>query len=209
MAKKETYNEMLLLKCAEEEFLEKGYTNTKTTEIAKRAGVTHAMLHYYYRTKENLFERVLQNKLEDMVGMFSLTLKQDLPFPEKLKQAIEEHFDYIAANPQFPSFIFNEILPNESAKEQFIELIKPRAKELIENLSKGIQEELRKGTIKDVKPFDLLYTIISLNIFSFVAMPVFEGVLELAPAEYTTFMEHRKNKNVEIVLASIRSDVSG
>ena len=53
--KEETSNtEQSILKAAEKEFLKKGFSGSKTTEIAKEAGVTHAMLHYYFRTKENL-----------------------------------------------------------------------------------------------------------------------------------------------------------
>ena len=64
MGEKEDKNtEQAILKAAEEEFLKKGYALSKTTDIAKQAGVTHAMLHYYFRTKENLFEKVFSQKV--------------------------------------------------------------------------------------------------------------------------------------------------
>ena len=62
MSKKDN-TEQAILQTAETEFLDKGFALAKTTEIAKQAGVTHAMLHYYYRTKEKLFERVFQEKV--------------------------------------------------------------------------------------------------------------------------------------------------
>lgn len=62
MAPKETTTEQLILEAAEAEFLEKGYGKARTTEIARRAGVNHSMLHYYFRTKENLFEVMFQKK---------------------------------------------------------------------------------------------------------------------------------------------------
>ena len=59
MKEKEDVNtEQAIMEAAEKEFLDKGYTLTKTTEIARIAGVNHAMLHYYFRTKDNLFEKV-------------------------------------------------------------------------------------------------------------------------------------------------------
>ena len=58
--KTETTKERLILEAAEDEFITKGYNGAKTTEIAKKAGVTHAMLHYYYRTTENLFQKVFR-----------------------------------------------------------------------------------------------------------------------------------------------------
>ena len=67
--KEETSNtEQSILKAAEKEFLKKGFSGSKTTEIAKEAGVTHAMLHYYFRTKENLFNKVFEEKSESSSG---------------------------------------------------------------------------------------------------------------------------------------------
>ena len=59
--------EKAILQAAEKEFLTKGLASSKTTEIAKAAGVTHAMLHYYFRTKDNLFEQVFQEKVKVLV----------------------------------------------------------------------------------------------------------------------------------------------
>ena len=65
--KEETSNtEQSILKAAEKEFLKKGFSGSKTTEIAKEAGVTHAMLHYYFRTKENLFNKVFEEKAKQL-----------------------------------------------------------------------------------------------------------------------------------------------
>lgn len=204
MVKKMTYNEQQLLKSAEEEFLEKGYTNTKTTEIAKRAGVTHAMLHYYYRTKENLFEVVLANKLEELSGTFFLTIKQDLPFLEKIKKSVEDHFDFIALNPRFPTFIFTEILANKDAQAQLFRLIKPKAQNLVRLIKKEMQEEVSKGRIRYMDPFNLIYSIISLNVFAFMALPIFTSVYELSEMQIKEFIEHRKKQNVAIILQQLK-----
>ena len=51
--------EQAILEAAEREFIAKGFAGARTTSIAEAAGVTHAMLHYYFRTKEQLFERIL------------------------------------------------------------------------------------------------------------------------------------------------------
>ena len=69
--KEETSNtEQSILKSAEKEFLKKGFSGSKTTEIAKEAGVTHAMLHYYFRTKENLFNKVFSKKKDQATGRY-------------------------------------------------------------------------------------------------------------------------------------------
>ena len=58
----EANTEQIILEAAEAEFLEKGYGNAKTVAIAQRAGVSHSMLHYYYRTKEQLFQKIFKAK---------------------------------------------------------------------------------------------------------------------------------------------------
>lgn len=82
--KEETSNtEQSILKAAEKEFLKKGFSGSKTTEIAKEAGVTHAMLHYYFRTKENLFNKVFEEKTRQLADTFLSRVDESLPFLEK------------------------------------------------------------------------------------------------------------------------------
>jgi AcrR family transcriptional regulator len=72
--------EQQILKYAELEFLEKGYDGARTTSIAKAAGVTHAMLHYYFRTKELLFERIIEKKMSEITPLItSLVGNENLP----------------------------------------------------------------------------------------------------------------------------------
>ena len=66
MTKPQQNKEQAILKAAEREFLTKGYAGARTTSIAEAAGVTHAMLHYYFRTKEHIFERILDEKMRLM-----------------------------------------------------------------------------------------------------------------------------------------------
>lgn len=63
MTKPARNKEQAILEAAEQEFLNKGFAGARTTSIAEAAGVTHAMLHYYFRTKEQLFERILDEKM--------------------------------------------------------------------------------------------------------------------------------------------------
>ncbi|MCD7898329.1 MAG: TetR/AcrR family transcriptional regulator [Bacteroides sp.] len=86
MSAKETNTENLILEAAEAEFMEKGYGKARTTEIARRAGLNHAMLHYYFRTKEHLFEVVFERKAKLMSEIMLFTFQQDLPFLERIKK---------------------------------------------------------------------------------------------------------------------------
>ena len=98
--------EEAILEAAEAEFIEKGFDQARTVSIAQRAGVTHAMLHYYFRTKEQLFDKILDRKIgliEEIIT--SLFAEPDLPLKERLTQVISRHFDLLVANPGLPRFL--------------------------------------------------------------------------------------------------------
>ncbi|MDR0865393.1 MAG: TetR/AcrR family transcriptional regulator, partial [Candidatus Symbiothrix sp.] len=80
--------EQVILQAAEKLFIEKGYAGTRTTEIANVANVNHAMLHYYFRTKEKLFDQIFEQKASQLLGYFITAFNRECPFFEKLKMGI-------------------------------------------------------------------------------------------------------------------------
>ena len=91
--------EKAILEAAEREFLTKGFAGARTVSIAEAAGVTHAMLHYYFRTKEHLFERILDDKMRIMgESVLSAFGRPGLPLEERIRGGVEQHFDFIADN---------------------------------------------------------------------------------------------------------------
>ena len=106
----EENKEKAILQAAEEEFFEKGFDGARTVSIAQKAGVTHAMLHYYFRSKEQLFRKILDEKMavfsESVLNVFSDTEK---PLLERLEEGIRRHFDFLSSNPGLPAFILREL----------------------------------------------------------------------------------------------------
>ena len=100
MNNNEVNTEQIILEAAEAEFLEKGYGNTKTVAIAQRAGVSHSMLHYYYRTKEQLFQKVFKEKVHELTQAFGVVFERNTNFKDTLRSAIETQFKFVAKNPQ-------------------------------------------------------------------------------------------------------------
>ncbi|MCC8018867.1 MAG: TetR/AcrR family transcriptional regulator [Rikenellaceae bacterium] len=197
MCPKESNNERHILEAAEAEFLEKGYGKARTTEIARRAGVTHAMLHYYYRTKENLFDMVFRNKVQTMAEILLFSFGTDLPFLDKVKKGMENHFDFIVANDKLPNFIFSEIFADEKLRAILVTNIKEKAEQVVGNLAAEMDEEVRKGTIRYMAPLDLIVSMISLNVFSVVCAPALTDVLGMDRNE---FLQRRKHVNIELIL---------
>ena len=106
----ELITEQRLLQAAEREFFEKGFAGARTTSIAESAGVTHAMLHYYFRTKVKLFEKIISNKMSSLGELMLNSLTHsDLPLFEKIRTIINRHLDFISENPALPLFFIREV----------------------------------------------------------------------------------------------------
>lgn len=201
--KEENNTEQAILEAAEKVFIDRGYALAKTTEIARIAGVNHAMLHYYFRTKENLFDKVFRAKVEILANSFSNVLEQDLPFFDKLALAIETHFDFISQNPKLPFFIISEIITNDERREMGRLIILPRVKRLLSGLSIAIDKEVAKGIIRPIEPIDLLLNVVSLNMFGFISKPMIQIINNQTEEEYKKFLEHRKKENVQLILKGL------
>lgn len=204
--KEEINTEQAILAAAEKEFIEKGYALSKTTEIAKAAGVTHAMLHYYFRTKDNLFEKVFQEKTRLIASSFAAIVNDDLPFMEKIAKSVEFHFDFLAENPKLPFFVLNEIIANETRKETCKYIFLPTIKQTQRKLSKELKEEIEKGTVCSIEASDLLLSIVSLNAFVFLAYPVVDMIANENGIAAKAFLEQRKQENIKMILARLRPE---
>jgi AcrR family transcriptional regulator len=201
----QTNTEQVILEAAEKLFIEKGYTGARTTEIAQAAGVNHAMLHYYFRTKENLFNRIFEQKAAQLLGFFVEAFNRECPFFEKLKTGIEMHFDFLIQQPELPLFVISEIIQDNGHKDLILPKILPTAREILKRINKTVGEEVNKGTIRPVKARNLLINIASLNVFSCVAIQLFFNIKkDRESAEYKNFLEERKRNNVEVIINSLK-----
>lgn len=196
--------ESKILQVAEKEFLEKGYEGAKTTSIAEAAGVTHAMLHYYFRTKEKLFEKIATEKIKKLSEiMFGVVGNSDLPLKERITQGIESHFDFIAANQSLPRFIFNELHLHPEKCEAIKENIASIAITTVENLQHEINVHAQKGECKKVDARMLLMDIASLNIFPFLASPIISTAFGPLFKNREEFLEIRKKEIVKTILEKL------
>lgn len=195
--------EQLILQAAETEFMHKGFQGAKTTSIAKAAGVTHAMLHYYYRTKENLFNKVFEAKMVLISNIIIQSVtNSELPLLDKLKLVIESHFNFLANNPDLPRFLINELISQPEKKKIFEEKVQEITRTVVPALQKELDDEAAKGNIEKITAFDLMLNIISLNVFVFITFPILKS-LDFSPHTAEEFLENRKRENVEVIMCRL------
>ena len=198
--------EHAILKVAERLFLEKGFALTSTTEIAKETGCNQALIHYYFRTKENLFNVIFENKFKAFFQqIFELNKLGELSFQEKLKYMIESHFDMIKASPKLPFLIITELSRNPEQLKILRDKLHLVPEELFNQLEGELQNEITAGRIRQVSLFDIIASLISLNVSLFLLLPIGGQVIPLNESQQQMLLEHRREEHVTFILNSLRS----
>lgn len=201
----ESTKEQLILESAEREFLQKGFEGARTTSIAKAAGVNHAMLHYYFRTKELLFKKILDQKMQLMDRLIlSAFGDSQLPLVDRIRKGVADHYDFIAANPDLPRFLVNEVFTHPDRYTLMQEKLKSTLGKILPNLQKELDEASARGEIEPMDVRMLLLDIISLNAFQFIAQPIFEPIMGDLTEDRQRFLEARKKENIEIIMRRIK-----
>lgn len=204
---KEQNLEIQILQAAEELFLNNGFAGTSTTDIAKRVGCNQALVHYYFRTKDNLFLQVFNGKVETILTTLQKPLlEQNADFPDKLRSTIGAYFDFLTANSRLPFFVINELLCNkerlQSAYKYFMQnTLHNNVFGLIDSV---VQAEVRKGTIRQVSTVDFVLDIVSLTVFNFVVLPIYSDLSGSTEAEKTEFINSRKEEIIQLVINGMR-----
>ena len=197
--------EKTILETAEKLFLEKGFALTSTTEIAKAVGCNQALVHYYFRTKENLFNVIFEQKFKYFFQhIFDLNNFNELSFIEKLKKMIESHFDMVRANSKIPYLIINEFSRKPDQIIELREKLKFIPEDLFKQLNAELETEISAGRIRKITFMDLILSILSLNISIFLLMPIASEIFEMEENQKQMVIEHRRAENVTIIINSLR-----
>ena len=208
MVKKETVKtdtESRILQAAEEEFLLKGLEGARTTAIAERAGVTHAMLHYYFRTKNMLFDRIIEEKMRNAGNiMQAVFVLGDMPLMERVKRGVEQHFDFIAANPNLPRFVIQEIYSHPERHEIMRSQVLTITKDWLCDLQRHIDESAATKATEWIDARMLLLDIVSLNLFAFIGYPFVSLMFDGLVTDKKVFFEKRKAENVELIMRRLK-----
>lgn len=193
-----------ILQAAETEFIEKGYAGARTTAIAEAAGVTHAMLHYYFRSKDKLFSRVISEKLTEISNSFIVRIDNDKPLTDCIRAAVESHFDFLRANPAIPRFMVTEVFPNPELLGRLEQKIGDIAQNTLRLLQAKIDTAAAAGLCKPVNAQSVVLDIISLNVFPILAAPLLGRLSErLTSAHSEALLDRRREENVQTIFRNL------
>lgn len=198
---KHTETEILVLDAARKVFLANGFDGTSMQMIANEAGINKALLHYYYRSKDRLFEAVFVEAFSQMVPNLMKVFFSEMVFEDKIRAFVDTYISALLQYPQIPQFILHELHRNP---QRIVELIESTGlnPEMVFGI---IRQEMNKGTIIKMDPRQLMVNLLSLCIFPFAARPMIQGFFfRNDVTAFDQFLEERKKEVAAFILNAIK-----
>jgi len=199
--RKEQNTEEKILEAAKKIFLKEGMAGARMQDIADEAGINKAMLHYYFRSKEKLFEKIFTELSQHFFPRLVRIFESDYSLFRKIESFVAEYIDQMRQTPYLPIFVLNEV---NRQPEAFIKKMMGDRKPPIKKFIDDVQAEAKKGVIKPVNPLQLLLNIISLCVFPFVARPMFQLVTNIDKAMFEKILEQRKGEVSKFIIDAIK-----
>ena len=199
---KDENTEQQILNAAKNVFQTKGMDGARMQEIADTAGINKAMLHYYYRSKQLLFEAVFKNAFSLLAPQLNAILNDDSTVEDKVKNFTSNYISFIIKHPYLPNFIIQELNRNQ---DFILKLKDNKGFPNLEKFKKQVDEEVNKGIIKPISGEQLFINIMALNIFPFIAKPLIMAFANADNEAYMQLMEDRKTEVANFIINSIKN----
>ena len=202
MSEKEQLNtEQKIMEAAKKVFIDKGFDGARMQQIADEAKINKALVHYYFRSKDKLFDAIFKEAFQQFFPKVVEIMMTEKPLFEKIEFFIGTYITMLSNNPHLPSFVMHEINRNP---DRLVDIIKSSGVKP-EYFGKAIQKEVDAGVIISINPTHLIINMIGLCLFPFMAKPIIQGFLFNGnPKAYQQFLSERKKEVTSFVINSIR-----
>lgn len=199
--------EKRILWVAERLFLEKGFSGTSTTEIAKAVGCNQTLIHYYFRTKEKLFWDVFSPKVEQVLECLDAPLDESIDFIERIRNVVDFYFGMLELDERLAPFIVNELIMNPGRWGKFRDryLRSESRSSAFDRFENMVEEEVDSGRIRRIKAIDLLLNIMSLTISAFIVAPKGFASGECDSNLRKSYLDNRKEDIKTLVVNGIKA----
>ena len=208
MADDKLDTEKVILEAARKVFIKKGLDGARMQEIADEAGINKALLHYYFRSKDKLFEIIFRNEISSLFpAISSVLISSEISIEDKIRVIVEKYITIFINNPFLPSFIIREI----NRDPENLKLIFERAGvnlDFIHNVALKRLCEMFDLTFDGAR--DFIVNILSLCIFPFAAKPLIEKILfNESKEDYSKFLQDRKDTVAEFIISAVKGSRRG
>ena len=190
-----------ILIAAKEIFQQKGMAGARMQEIADKAQINKALLHYYYRSKQLLFEAVFKSAFSLLAPQLNKVLNDDSDLFEKIRKFTESYISFVIKHPYLPNFVIQELNKNP---EFVLHLQSEKHFPSIDKFKLQVSDAIKQGVIRPIEAEQLFINIISLNIFPFIGQPLLMALVNVDKESYSKIVENRKTEVAEFIINSIK-----
>lgn len=195
-----------IFEAARKVFARKGRDGARMQEIADEAGINRALLHYYFRSKQGLFEAVFGHMFEQYMRSFDTVIEPGQPLSEMLPRFISHYIDYAMEHEDMVRLIMGENLRGAPILGEALAAAKQNEDSLPNRIEQAIRAAIERGEIREVDPQHTLLTIISACIHFIVMKPTVQAMNPDAQADFAAFTEARKQHITDLVMLGLRPE---
>ena len=201
--------ESRILDAAHTVFLRRGTAGARMTEIAREAGVNHALLHYYFRSKQRLAEAVFRRAIGQFFPLMMGILSSDAAIEDKVSRVATAQIDMLLANRFLPGYLLAELNHYPERASQMLGMMAGTSPSnvrtrLFGTLGEQLEEAARRGTIRVISPQEFVLNLASMVVYPFAARPLVMAIMGLDDAAFDAMMERRKTELPAFFLAALR-----
>lgn len=201
MAKESSNTEEKIKDAAHQLFLEKGFGSTTTRDIAERANTNIALVNYYFRSKENLFQEVFQESFANTFKPVAQILNDDLPLEVKVYKFVDHMTELLKRDPMMPLFVLSEMRGGQS---NMCAIMLESGAFNSSNFQTHLEQEAQSGKIRPVDALQVETSLMSMVLFPFLSMHILKMKHQMDDAGFEKFVEDRKKIIPEIILSYLK-----
>jgi AcrR family transcriptional regulator len=198
-----------ILEAAHTVFVRDGTAGARMQEIAREAGVNHAMLHYYFRSKDRLAEMVFRRAAGEFFPGVLQRLGADLPIAEKVALVVAYELEHLTRRPYLPGYLLSELTHHPERTEQLVTMASGQSVEAVRDSVLGVLQaqlaaEQAAGRMRPISAEQFLVNLIALCVFPFAAQPMVRALLGRDAAGFAAFIAERRESLPAFFLAGLR-----
>jgi AcrR family transcriptional regulator len=201
MTENDKQTEEIIFEAATEVFVAKGMDGARMQDIANHAGINKALLHYYYRSKDRLFDVVFEKIAGKLFSKFAPVFDENITLENKIRFFFNEHITFMQQNPRLPAFLLNELHRNPSRIRKLIHSID--INKLWTTLETQHKEELKRYNITKENLPQFMTTVAGMSVFPFAAKPIIASIMEKMGYNFDQYIEVRKKYAADFVIKAI------
>jgi len=189
-----------IVKAAIVVFVKKGYDGTRMQEIADEASINKSLLHYYFRSKEKLFEKVFANVFSEVIKSITQVIEASSTIEELLESFVSTYINLLKTKPYLPNFVLHEINRKPSV---MVDMINSKGENKI-RLIKLLSQEGERNDIREFDPIQIIVDVLGMSIFPFIAAPIIKGfIFEGDEDTFNNFIKERAKHIINFVKSAI------